>query len=548
MSNDKLIREIESIIDVYHKQSDFFNSYSNNRNQALYDILRTYERLSSTLLVGGVREEMVGLQNADIMLLSSVHNLQDALNTAIKWIYQDCTPSKPGITHQLSDNQYSEAVDLLVKYADSYAVIADGYISYSRKQNTGRVEGHTVIFDATKEQMTSFLCDIGEKINDKHNTLSEMIIANCLSPEFQSELDMFAKTIRQEEGRLCYDISEKLSDYACDIGCKQWDVTSNVPQGWKFDHFSLLEFKNCWTTLYAVCLIHFFAELKSGLSGMAQENAVITLSKATVIEYIHEKSGIEEETVEAIIDFLTYDPQLRNTDVMYQPIIAIEDLLIITPTLILSSSPERNMIAVIQKKDDFQYSVEVNNLENIMADEIISYLPEGTIYCTSKHLSKELPDVDLAIYDSLSNAVLIAEMKWLIAADSTKEVLERRKDIDHGCSQVEDIIGFAMKNSITFANRILPISISEKPDLFWCVVAKHDIRSTNSLVPVISQNSFNELLKGYSLSTVFHKIRNRDFYKPLPAGSYMDHKKVKYANYEFWIPALVIEAEYEAFE
>ena len=131
MSNDKLIREIENIIDVYHKQSGFFNSYSNDRNQALYDILRAYEWLSSTLLVGGIREEMFGLQNADIMLLSNVHNLQDALNTAIKWIYQDCIPSKSGITHQLSDNQYSEAVDLLVKYADSYAVISDGYISYS---------------------------------------------------------------------------------------------------------------------------------------------------------------------------------------------------------------------------------------------------------------------------------------------------------------------------------------------------------------------------------------------------------------------------------
>lgn len=548
MNNDELIRGIEKIIDVYHKQADFYKSYSNDQNQALYDILRVYEGLFSTLLIGGAVQEILGLQNPEQVLLSNVHNLQDALNTAIRWIYKECTSSESDVTHQLSEKHSSEAADFLVNYADPYAVIVDGYISYSRKQNTGRVEGKKVIFDATIEQLTSFLCDVGERLHNSNQAVSETIMAMCLSPIFQVELEEFARTIRQEEGRLCYNIPEKLWDYAHDIGCKQWEATSSVPQEWEFEQFSLLEFKDCWTALYAICLIHYFAKLKSGLPGIVQEDAVIALRKSVVIDFIQERSGIEKETVEAIIDFLTYDPQLRNTDIMYQPIVDIGDLLIITPNLILASNPERNLIAVIQKKNDSKYSVEVNSLEDIMADDIIRCLPEDTIYCTSKHLSKELPDVDFAIYDSLTNAVLIAEMKWLIAADSTKEVLERRKDIDHGCSQVEDIMGYAMKDSIAFVNRIFSTTVSEKPDLFWCVVAKHDIRSTNHLVPVISQSSFIDLIKYNSFSTVFHKIRNREFYKPLPAGSYLDHRKVNYAGYEFSIPALVIEKEYEVWE
>ena len=548
MGDDKTIREIEQIIDIYHKQSNFVKSYSDNQAQALYDILRVFEGLFSAVLTGGVGQDFLGLKNAQQVAFSDVHNLQDALNTAIGWICKDCALSKTEVSHHLSKKEASMAADLLVNYADPYSVVVDGYISYSRKHNVGRIDGNKVIFDATKEQLTSFLCDAGERFHDDYLAFSEMIMGMCLSPEFQSELDVFAGTIRHEDGRMCYEISETLWNYAHNIGSKQWEATSTVPQTWEFEHFSLLEYKNCWIALYSVCLLHFFAKLKSGMDWLAQENAVIVLPKGTVIKCVQETSGIEKGTVEAIINFLTYDQHLLNTDIMYQPIVAIGDLLIITPSLILASNPERNMIAVIQKKKDSKYSVEVNDLEDIMANELISCLPNDTVYCTSRHLTKELPDVDLAIYDSLSNSLLIAEMKWLIAADSTKEVIERQKDIDHGCSQVQAIMDYAMKDSVAFANRILPVNITEKPDLFWCVVAKHDIRSTNGLVPVINQNGFADLLNHYSLNTVFHKIRNREYYKSLPDNSYVSHKKVNYAGYEFWIPALVIEKEYEVWE
>lgn len=548
MDNEKRIREIESQIDVFHKQSNFFKHYSSNRCQALYDTLRIYEVLASTFLMGTVSQELLGLLNANHIILSDIHNLQDALNTAIKWIYEGCSSSTSELSHHLSDMNSKDITDFLIHYADPYSVIVDGYISYSRKQNTATIDGNKVVFNSKEEQLTSFLYDAGERLNEKDQYFSEMIMSMCMSPQFQAELNEFAKSIRQQDGRLHYTITNRLWDFAHDIGTKQWEATSNVPQSWEFDHFTISDFKKCWTALYSICLVHFFAQLKRGSSCLSQDDAVIVYAKVDLIDFICKFSPIDRHIAEEVIDFLTFDPDLLNTDIMYQPLVKIHDSLIITPNLILSSNPERNLIAVIQKKNDSKYSIEVNGLESIMIDELSTSLPEKTVICRSKLLSKELPDVDFAIFDNTSNAILISEIKWLIAADSTKEVFERQKDIDHGCLQIEAIMGYAMKDPIAFANKIFSINLTEKPDLFWCVVAKHDIRSTNTLVPVITQNTLIELIRSYPLSIVFHKIRNREYYKPLPADSYMGHKTVMYAGYEFAVPALVINKEYCTWE
>ena len=74
-----------------------------------------------------------------------------------------------------------------------------------------------------------------------------------------------------------------------------------------------------------------------------------------------------------------------------------------------------------------------------MITELESYVSVPDI-AKHKHLRDDLPDVDFAIFDRLTNSAMICETKWFAAADSTKEVLAKEDEITHGCQQVEDIM------------------------------------------------------------------------------------------------------------
>lgn len=57
-----------------------------------------------------------------------------------------------------------------------------------------------------------------------------------------------------------------------------------------------------------------------------------------------------------------------------------------------------------------------------------------------RNLEGRLPDIDLGVYEPNSNTVLLCELKWFMAADSSKEVYAREDDITHGCEQSSQIM------------------------------------------------------------------------------------------------------------
>ena len=546
--NEDPIRTIEKLLDAYHKTSEFFVLYKDNQNQALYDTLRVYDGLAMLYELCGVSQGLLGLKDADQRTLEQVHSLQDALKIAIQWIYEECSSFDQLLSHHFDEKQGEIVSKMLLLYADPYATIVDGFISYSRHTCTGRIDDNRVIFDSIEKEQQAFIVDAGERLNRTNSSLEEAITHICGSSTYQNLAKSLIQSIHLENDELQYSISSDLHRLYCYAGELHWNETSSVPQEWVFDEFTLAEFKKCWIELYAKSQAHFLAKYYSGLPGMAQADAVIIKEKDQLVNELQGNTGTKTESVNAIIDILTYDPKLKNTDIMYQPLIKIGKQIIITPMLFLSSRPERNLLSIIQKKNDKHYSIEVNELEKKMCDDLRSSLPANVVYCAGKKIGKEYPDIDFAIYDHRSNAILISEMKWLIEADSTREVLERQKDIDHGCSQIEEIMGHAMADTLSFAKQVFNIDLNESPDLFWCVIAKHNIRSTNVHVPVISLNSLKQLLSCLPLNTVFNMIRNKEYYKSLPERSEMGHLKVQYAGYEVWVPALIIEKEYEVFE
>lgn len=179
------------------------------------------------------------------------------------------------------------------------------------------------------------------------------------------------KRVRIEDGCLCYELTNEIIDPFLEIANDQWNFTKTLPDSWKFDLFTLDDYRQAWTCIAALCYIHFFrcVTIKDTLIRLQKNTIILSISK--IVDYIVSISGLKKESVESIVKYITFEPSKRNVDIMYQPITVLSnELAIITPMLFLGSRPERNLLAVVSSKSDSEHSKEVNDLEDLMVQQI----------------------------------------------------------------------------------------------------------------------------------------------------------------------------------
>ena len=529
--DDIKIREIEALIDKAHECSSVF---SLSRNQAYYNLLVAFENLSETALICGI------LNPAS---LSQIHENMDALSQAMKWAGSLCADAQDIEKFDLTEKEIEAATDLLCDYALPYTDISTGYILYSREELSAKVDGNIIQFDLTDEFEYSSWADILREQKEK-GTNSVKLEAKLLS--LIQNYPFRAERIQLEDGKLKYSVSEQEIKFFCALSEEQWNATKTLPEVWKFDEFSLDEYRKFWIALATICYIHFFKSLQITDERAKYRNAIMVCDKADIEQQISKISCLDEIIINSIVDTITYEDNKGNEDIMYQPIVKNNKMLFIAPILIMGSNPERNLISLIGSRDnghkDTEYSRETGQLEEIMANELIDSITKDDTIRIIKHkdLPGELPDIDLAILDIKNANVLFCELKWLTAADSVKEVYYKKKEISHGCKQVEKIISYAMKNKEKFFKDIFEVDNGSNIDIFECVVARHNIRTRDKYVPVIDLNTIEDLFRHYTVEATFHKIRNKDYLIRLPEHSSIGYKEVNYAGYIFKIPAIEV--------
>lgn len=524
------IREIESIIDNYHVGHLFFKR---TKAQALFDILRIFEdncRLSCiarVLKTGNPTEVEFFIRE----------NL-DAANIAVRWIYSLCE-DKPDdeVSFDFSEETAFAALDLLRNYASPYCSVCSGYIGFSRKRFTAQINDDTnsVTFISADVRNSIFCADIAETF------LKGIMISDLdLNPRIVAQLEA---SVFYEKERLCYNLSNDVLESFGQFARAQWENTKTLPDSWTFDSFALSDYKETWIAVATLCYIHSAACLKSHAPGMAVSDSVILMNEVKFAKSIAKLSGVGPDNVLRIIRYITYDNSIKNNDILYQPFFKLtKDMLAITPYLFMSSRPERNLISLVCKLNDTQYSILTNSLEALMQDDIDKQLNgiKGIKKIRNIHLDSTLPDIDYGIYDPRSNSAIICELKWLTESDSPQEVFAREDDIEHGCDQIKKIMAYAIMNVPAFIEKVFEVK-SEYVDLFYCVISKNNIRSVGNDVPVISLRKFSEILKKSDVNDGFHAIRNRDYYEPVPEHSQMASEPVSYGGYKFYIPALITE-------
>lgn len=527
------IRNIEQIIDNYHKNHSV---WSGTKEQLIYDLLTTYGDICTCIIMAMVLNPFAAEK--------LTHNM-DALNQALIWVEKSPLPKdNSDIKYNISDERYLLCQSFLCNYAYPYSVICSGYISYSRKRLIAEVKDKVVTFNIPSDDNKSRWNDIIRELNNRKS----YDFLNILNPiKISDAYEKLKKHIYIEDGQLCYSINHDIIQPFLEIAYNQWEATKTLPEGWKFDSFSLEEYKQTWLDIAALCYIHFFALFNIEDPAIRINNSIIRQRFDDIISFINSINGIDKEVIKNILEYITFDPSKPNIDIMYQPIVALkDDVILITPMLFIDSNPERNLISLVSLYNkDYEHSKEVNTLEDIMAQDIEAMLPKDGKVIVKKHkqLGKKLPDLDLAIYDISTNAILLCELKWFNAVDSTKELYAREDDIEHGCKQQEIIISYALQNKKEFVKNVFEVDNAEDVDFYCCVIVKHNTSTINKHVPVVNIETLKELLARNSLIDVFDNIRDHKYEPAMPENAVITHKTVKYAGYQFNIPAICLGSE-----
>lgn len=535
------VREIEKEIDVFHKDHDAFK-YS--RATSILNLLRSFE--DGCRLIGNME---LGLTGSPESMEMNNRFFLDALDMAIKWSYAECVDNDT-IDFD-SDNRYLTFGFLLLEYAKPYADICTAFISYSRGYFTADVKGKSIKFSILKPIPKILDADYQLEMKQKYSH-KKPDIAQHIS-DLKSIREELISAITNDNGHVGYNITPSIWENTRQVLQFHYEASRELPEEWIIDGFTLSEYCDVWVTLATWMMIHTISCMYSGLPGGALEDVVITKTLEEIIQFVRDKSNASEIAIQKIIRLLVFDCNLKNNDVIYQPIIKLtSDLYGLSPNLFLNSNPERNLISIIHKyQNKTEYSAFTNNRENLMADLIIDEVNCGSWHTKKKVcLPQPLPDIDLLLYDSYNNAVLLCELKWLNAADSTSEVYARQDDIDKGVKQSEDTLKYSKQNIEDCMFRAFDKDIFK--DIDWtktsigsCVISKNTIRTTLETIPVININQFIELCKlcKFNLKLVLDSLEQRNYLNKLPGRYIETYHKIEYAGYEFSVPVIELNVE-----
>ncbi len=254
-----------------------------------------------------------------------------------------------------------------------------------------------------------------------------------------------------------YEISASLVRWISQNLITKLEPEWHLNPDWDFGGYSVLEFRNFWTSLNSYAFAHL-----SACNAMAKnmdknypfpfDSAVPYFSKKVWIKKLSEYSELSMEKVSAILadlqfDYALCDPQKKDqakTDVIYQPFVALDkDKLALNAQLVVISSAERNHWALLSilKKDLFS---ELSSMkEDFWLSKLKPFFEKVGIECASLDLGGK-GNIDLLLVDRNDKFAVAAELKFLIAPDRIKH--EPIKEIEKGQVQTNRSVKWLKEN------------------------------------------------------------------------------------------------------
>jgi hypothetical protein len=205
-----------------------------------------------------------------------------------------------------------------------------------------------------------------------------------------------------------------------------------LPDSLSVGPYTLGQYRNLWRYLIALVSVHDFCLVQAMrlIGHVPYNDAVLTVTDDQVVAAMNEGWSIPSDATREMLRDITYDPSIEWMDVAYQPLISVDrGELLVTPFLILGSSFERNLLAVLHRLERRKEGNERLKAarEQLMIHTLEPLLRSASLPCKPRVKVAEgrrtVGDIDMLVWNQAGTSVLCLSLKWFYGPDSAQEVL-----------------------------------------------------------------------------------------------------------------------------
>ena len=444
----KNIQQIENEVDLFYKSLDLTTDI---KGLAIWRALTVSE---DTLFFEMNNLYEIGFGKATPSHLLWIHELFENNKIAIKHMLSEidkqCSHSHLCVYDEIISPEVYTQLSKVYRASYDYSHISTLFISLHKKLTTATQQNNEIHFNYNKIDLEYSILHhhlsfepplVGKSAFQVLYELMFLDVDNGLIQGILSDSHYEGELINYPHSQklMCYLYSQIASFYV------------PVNEGWIFSCFSLSEFRAYFRSLICICIHHTVAVLFNsrihGIKGGGLEQRVLRINKSQLKEIISQYSGLSNETIEKITEFLTYGKDVKSPDPALQPLIDVGNEYIIPNYLVITSNFDRNALTLHSRIDEKGFNKTSHLFEVEMTKNILSELNGKFTLLTNLMLpKKEGGEIDLILLDESSKTILICELRWMLQPSDPNEIFNRQKVCLEKVEQAQKKVNAANKH------------------------------------------------------------------------------------------------------
>ena len=542
---------IESCADVRKYLDAVADSHavlSFQREQALRDVLRACQ---SVYVVGSYQAGMAGFLHG---FYDPMRSLQDALKYLVYKAYRLCPERGNGAIESMPYRQRT-AGDALACFL-AFSRVHDSVVSAeSGFFNCGvdSVNRH-VHFDWVNDEIRSVQTLYSLSREDEAADANRARLAKKGGRGFIEMNRLLMSSLRTDGEAFSYEIPEGGVAAYLQYDSETPGMDQDVPGDWSVGPYTVDEHRGVWRVLRSFSIIHSFVLMNLVASRRRSPppvGAELILDPETVIAECERATGVRASATEAILSDLTYDPDVRWTDVAYQPLFGSGDGKLLSCGVLLEGSGfERNLLALLPRLPHRRSGAEelkrhreevmIRELTDIATDVGLNVRPRLKLYRDGGR--GLLTDIDLLIWDARGDYALAVSLKWFVGPDSMQEVINHDAQFREALPIAVTAAEFLHDHAAEYSSRaslVPPLGIDSR--VCPVIVARMDTPSPlvdTSGCPVVTQRYFARVIRETNGDLAEALSRFPEALGEVKAAVDVKrgHGTVPFGSYKFFIP------------
>ncbi len=550
MSDREFLRDtVEKYVDKLYLNSALLRQ---SRDVATLHLLRTFE---DAMRSGAIR----GLTNGeDFRFYQSMRWAHEALPWALRWVWARCS-GEEGARLDLDWNVYEDAGQFLLLSAKYYQIYRC-FVLFSRGAFSANVDPERRLvrfsFTSSENQRRDGVRQVREMVQDSSAGITDALrsfmksnwpVINVVFPHYIDKAG---------ENAIRYtappEVSERFARWAT---LQMRGMRFDLPGSWEFGGYNLHQFRSLWRSMLTLSLTHNFAHLFAyeavGVKGGAVESVIINVGREQLVK-MGALFGVPDGSCQSILDDITYNPLGEYWDPFWQPLIRISNgTYLISPSLIMTSSPERNLVVALNRnpaKRELYSRVSAQKEAEQLAE--LRQFFESNRYTQQERVTLNrangtiLTDIDVLVYDRVERFLLLVQVKWLLRPDNAMEVLSKDREISDAISVVRAAGQRVEELGPRWLSDVLRLELSDEPVKVKSLLVNRDFLPGgwvyDDIVPVVDLQFLRDFFSSqkYGLSSLYEAAMNID--KSLGEKHLISfgRTEIEFGDYIFEVPTI----------